>query len=165
MSKGLTLVELTVVILLIGLTLSLSIPRLQYSMLTDDLKASVRRLVGTVRTLRNEAVREHKIYALRFDLESNQYWIDAADMTEEERIQAQEKAVQLPKGVRVVDIWRRGRGKEAAGETAIHFTKQGYVEQAVIHLAAEDGRQFTLVFSPFLGEVKVIDKYIEFVDI
>ena len=85
-------------------------------------------------------------------------------MTAEGRTIAQEKAVKLPKGVRILDIWRQGKGKEAAGEITIHFTKKGYVEQSVIHLGAEDGRQFTLILSPFLGKVKVLDKYVEFVE-
>ena len=143
----------------------LSVPRLRYAMLTDDLRGTVRRMVGTVRTLRNEAIREQKVYALHFDLESNRLWADSADMTDEERIEAHQKAFQLPKGVRVLDVWRRGKGKEVAGEAVIRFTKKGYMEQSVIHLGAEDGRRFTLIFSPFLGRVKVLEEYIEFVDI
>ena len=163
--KGFTLIELVVVVLLIGLTMVLSVPRLRYAMLTDDLRGTVRRMVGTVRTLRNEAIREQKVYALHFDLESNRLWADSADMTDEERIEAHQKAFQLPKGVRVLDVWRSGKGKEVAGEAVIHFTKKGYMEQSVIHLGAEDGRRFTLIFSPFLGRVKVLEEYIEFVDI
>lgn len=143
----------------------LSVPRLRYAMLTDDLRGTVRRMVGTVRTLRNEAIREQKVYALHFDLESNRLWADSADMTDEERIEAHQKAFQLPKGVRVLDVWRRGKGKEVAGEAVIRFTKKGYMEQSVIHLGAEDGRRFTLIFSPFLRRVKVLEEYIEFVDI
>ncbi len=163
--KGFTLIELVVVVLLIGLTMVLSVPRLRYAMLTDDLRGTVRRMVGTVRTLRNEAIREQKVYALHFDLESNRLWADSADMTDEERIAAHQKAFQLPKGVRVLDVWRSGKGKEVAGEAVIRFTKKGYMEQSVIHLGAEDGRRFTLIFNPFLGRVKVLEEYIEFVDI
>jgi general secretion pathway protein H len=163
--KGFTLIELVVVVLLIGLIMVLSVPRLRDAMLTDDLRGTVRRMVGTVRTLRNEAIREQKVYALHFDLESNRLWADSADMTDEERIEAHQKAFQLPKGVRVLDVWRRGKGKEVAGEAVIRFTKKGYMEQSVIHLGAEDGRRFTLIFSPFLRRVKVLEEYIEFVDI
>jgi hypothetical protein len=31
----------------------------------------------------------------------------------------------------------------------------------VIHLGAEDGREFTLVLNPFLGTIKVYDKYVD----
>lgn len=161
---GYTFIELTVVIFLIGLTLVLTVPRFRYAILTDDLKTTVRRMVGTVRSLRNEAVREQKVYALCFDLESNRFWIESANMTDEERTGAYEKAFQLPAGVRILDVWRREKGKEVAGETAIRFTKKGYIEESVIHLEAEDNRQFTLILSPFLGTVKTYDRYVEFME-
>ena len=47
--KGYTLIELIVVIVLIGLTLTLTIPRLQYAIVTDDLKATTRRMVGMIK--------------------------------------------------------------------------------------------------------------------
>ncbi len=164
-TKGYTFIELTVVIFLIGLTLVLTVPRFRYSIVTDDLKATVRQMIGTIRGLRNEAIREHKTYRLHFDLESNRFWIESTDMTEEEQAEAYKKAFQLPEGVRILDVWRRETGKKMAGETTIHFTKKGYVEQSIIHLAAEDGREFTLVLSPFLGKVKVHEKYVEIVGI
>ncbi len=122
-------------------------------------------MIGTIRGLRNEAIREYKIYRLHFDLESNRLWVEAADMTEDEQSEAYKTAFQLPEGVRILDVWRRETGKKTAGQTAIHFTKKGYVEQSIIHLAAEDGREFTLVLSPFLGKVKVYEKYVEIVGI
>ena len=160
--KGYTFIELTVVIFLIGLTLALTVPRFRYAMLTDELKATVRRMVGTVRSLRNEAIREQSIYALHFDLESHRFWIESADMTDEGRKLAYERAFQLPQGVRIVDVWSREKGKKADGEAIVHFTKKGYIEHSVIHLAGDDDRNFTLEFSPFLGKIKVFEKYIEF---
>ncbi|MCK4389006.1 MAG: hypothetical protein KAV83_02055 [Desulfobacterales bacterium] len=159
--KGYTFIELTVVIFLIGLTLVWTVPKFRYAMLTDDLKGTVRRVVGTVRNLKNEAIREQTKYRLHFDLESNRFWIESADMTDEGRALAFEKAFQLPQGVTIMDVWSRARGKEVDGEATIHFTKKGYIEQSAIHLAAEDGREFTLVLSPFLGRVKVFERYVE----
>jgi len=163
--KGYTFIELTVVIFLIGLTLALTVPKFRYAMLTDELKATVRRMVGTVRSLRNEAIREQKIYALCFDIESNRFWVESTDMTDEGRELAFEKAFQLPEGVRILDVWSGKMGKKVEGKAAIHFTKKGYIEQSVIHLGAEDGRKFTLELSPFLGKVKVFEKYVEVVGI
>jgi general secretion pathway protein H len=160
--KGYTFIELTVVIFLIGLTLVLTVPRFRYAMLTDDLKATVRQMVGIIRNLRTEAIREQRMYTLCFDLESNRYWKESADMTDEGRNLAYQKAIQLRGGVRVLDVWSGARGKEVEGKPAIHFTRKGYIEQSAIHLAAEDGREFTLVLRPFLGKVKVLEKYVEF---
>jgi general secretion pathway protein H len=134
-------------------------------MLTDDLKATVRRMVGTVMSLKNEAIREQKIYRLCFDLESNRFWVESTDMTDEGRALAYEEAFQLPEGVRILDVWSGEMGKKVDGKVAICFTKKGYIEQSAIHIGAEDGRKFTLELSPFMGKVKVFEKYVEFADI
>ena len=161
LDKGYTLIELAVVVILIGLFLGLSIPRFQYAMVSDDLKATVRRIVGTVKGLRNEAIREQQVYIFHLDLESNRLWIEPPGISEEQRALARERAFKFPRGVRILDVWCKGKGKKVNGEVAIRFSKKGYVEQTVIHVGAEDGREFTLVLNPFLGTIKVYDKYVD----
>jgi len=160
---GFTFLELTVVILLIGLMVGLATPRIRDTLLTDHLKGTARTIVGLVKSLREEAIREQKTYALHFDFEANRFWVESSSMNEEEQAQAREKATQLPQGVRVEDIWFRTRGKKMTGETEIRFDRKGYVPHSVIHLGSEDGREFTIELSPFLGRVRVVDKYVEFV--
>ncbi len=160
--QGYTLIELAVVIVLIGLMLAVSIPRFRYSVLTDNLKSTTRRIVGVVKSIRNEAIREQNVFFLHFDIGSNRFWIDSDAMTEEERELAREKAFELPPDVRVIDVWSRDRGKKAVDKAVIRFSKKGYVEQTAIHLGAEDGREFTLVLSPFLGTIKIYNKYVDF---
>lgn len=163
--NGYTLIELTVVIFLLGLTLVLTVPRFRYAMLTDELKANIRKMVGKIRELRTEAIREQKTYKLCFDLESNRFWIESTDMSDGERALAYEMAFQLPGGVRILDIWFKAKGKKVDGKAEIYLTKKGYIEPSAIHLGAEDGREFTIVLRPFLGKVSVFDKYVEFVGI
>jgi prepilin-type N-terminal cleavage/methylation domain-containing protein len=163
-TKGYTLIELTVVIILIGLLMTLVVPRFQYSLLTDDLKAATRRMVGTIREVRNDAIREQKTHYLHFDLESNRFWVDTLSMTEEERTMARGNATALPQTVRIQDVWIRGEGKKMTGEALIRFNKKGYLQQSLIHVGSVDGRQFTLVLRPFLGKVKVLEDYVEFED-
>jgi hypothetical protein len=117
-----------------------------------------------IKTIRSEAVREQQIFILHFDLESNNYWIESGAMSVEERLISRENAFSLPSGVNIIDVWLKGIGKRMAGETAIRFTKKGYVQQSAIHLGSEDGRRFTLVLSPLLGKVQVLENYVEFED-
>jgi hypothetical protein len=60
-------------------------------------------------------------------------------------------------------VWQKGRGKQIDGEVAIRFSKKGYVDYTAIHLGAEDGREFTIVLSPFLGTIKSYEKYVDIV--
>jgi prepilin-type N-terminal cleavage/methylation domain-containing protein len=159
--KGYTLIELTVVIALIGMMLAISIPRFRYSLITDNLKSVTRRMIGVVKEIRDDAVREQKAYHLYLDLESNKLWIEYPGMGEEEREARRERAFTFPDDIRIMDVWRQERGKQADGELSIRFTEKGYVEYTAIHLGAEDGRVFTLILSPFLGTIKSYDTYVD----
>ena len=161
-SKGYTFIELSIVILLIGLMCAIAIPRFRYAILTDNLKKTTRQMVGIIKNLRTEAIREQKVYILRFDLKTNSYRIESPAMTEEERMTSRERAIFLPADVRILDIQLNGKRKKMSGEVTIRFNKKGYVQQSAIHLGADDGRKFTLVLSPFLGSIKVLEKYREF---
>jgi general secretion pathway protein H len=158
---GYTLVELTVVVFLIGLMLVLAVPRMEHGILRDDLKVATRRMVGVVREMRDMAVRDQKTYRLHFDLDGNEYWVEWEPMTLEEQEEARKRASALPGEIRVLDIYLRGVGKRDMGEAVIHFTKKGYMEQAVIHLGVSEERAHTLVLSPFVGTVKTHDEYLE----
>jgi general secretion pathway protein H len=159
--RAYTLIELTVVIFLIGLVLVLTVPRVQHALLSDDLKAASRRMIGTVKTLRNNAVRDQKAYMLHFDMASNRLWVSWDGMTAEEQAEARQNATALPGGIRVVDVYFKGTGKKDVGDAVIRFTKQGYAQQVVIHLGTNDGRAYSLVLSPFLGTIKTYDRYVE----
>ena len=161
---GYTFVELMVVIVLIGLMLTLTVPRLRESLLTDTLKSTVRKMVGTIKYVRNEAVREHRPYLLHFNFESNTFWADSPDMTEEERTKAKKQASSFPEEVLLMDVWSKVEGKRGDGETRIIFSERGYVKQSAIHIGSEDGKRYTIVLSPFLGRVQILEGYVEFED-
>lgn len=160
-TKGFTLIELAVVIALLGLFLGLTIPRFQYYLVADDLKATTRKIVGLVREVRNEAIREQRVYTIHLDIESNRWWTEHTGMEDEEMVLAKEEAFVLPGGVRILDVWCRGKGKQAQGDVAIPFSKKGYVDQTLIHIGGQADREFTVELSPFLGMVKVHDTYVD----
>jgi len=162
--KGYTSIELILVVILIGLIITLTIPRFRSAILTDDLKATARRIVGTINELRNEAIRKHTAYILHFDLESNRFWFNSSDMTEEEQAFARKNAATIPKGVRIIDVLFKNDRKMVSGEISIRFTRKGYVQQSIIHLGSKDGRVFSLVLNPFLRRVKVTGQYLDLED-
>lgn len=164
-TRGYTYVELVVVIFLVALTLSLAMPRIRDSLLSDELKGTTRRLVGLIKNLRTEAVASAVDFALHLDLDQNLYWVESSSMSLEERARVQKEARPFPEGVRVLDVWLQDSGKIMSGEVWITISRKGYIQPSVVHLAAEDGRRFTLEMSPFLGKVSIYEGYIEYEEV
>ena len=156
--SGYTLIELTLVVFLLGLMLTIAVPRVRETLIDDGLKSTVKRLVSTVRELRGRAVREQVDYVLHFDLNNNAFWTYSLDMTPEKRDERRKSAFQLPDGVKIADISQLGVEKKTDGEVNLMIFKQGHLQPTVLHLARED-RHFTVVFAPFLKTIKVYDRY------
>ena len=164
-TRAYTLIELTVVVFLIGIMLALTMPRVQDSFLSDDLKTATRRLIGRVREYRVQAVQEQMDYQLHLDIESNQYWWEALspkkDSTIEKKEQGRQKVFTLPGNIRILDVQLQGSGKQSIGNVLVRFTKKGYIEPAVIHIGTKADNAHTIVLSPFLSAVKTYDEYID----
>jgi general secretion pathway protein H len=159
--RGYTLIELSVVVLLIGMMLLIAVPQVRDTLLNDDLKATTRKLVGAARELRNEAVREQVDYILHLDLNQPSFWTYSADTTAEKRAEIRKGAIRLPEGIRIAGVRHAEEATKTEGEASVRFFHKGYVEPSVIHLVKDD-RAFTLVFNPFLQAVSVYEKNVDF---
>ncbi len=158
--EGYTLIEISVVIVLIGVILLMAIPRVQDTLTSDRMRSAVRNLSGTARELKANAVREQVDHYLHLDLDRRVLWSTRDDMTAETRTIRRSRARSLPSGVRIVDVALADEGKKNQGEVIIRFFSQGYVQPAAIHLT-DDERTMTLIFQPFLSTFEVQDKYVD----
>jgi general secretion pathway protein H len=161
-TKAFTLLEITLVILIFGILLALSVPRLSY-LTAHDLSVSSRRLSGTVRYLFHRATLKRTIYRLTFDLKANEYWVtyrnedlefvaDSSPLT---------RKVKLPRDVSFEDIVIVGKGKFKEGEIKTHFFPKGWVEETLVHLRDTGGRQTSVHILPLSGRVEIYEDYVE----
>ena len=165
LSQGFTLIEISIVILLMGFILSITVPAIRENFLTDDLKSATRKLTATINLLKKKSVSNYEDHVLFFNIEKGKYWYESEYMSEGELEDAREKVINLPKGIHIEDIHFRGSEKIFAGEVAIRFTKKGYNRLTLIHLSSSEGKKFTFLIRPFLGKVKLIEDYADFDEI
>jgi type II secretory pathway pseudopilin PulG len=157
-----TLFELLVVCALISVMLAVAAPTLQNSLLTDPLKTSSRQVIGLIKAVREKAVRDQQAYAITFDLSENRIWYrqeSAIEVEEPDEVKAE--ALQLAQPIRIVDIWTRSAGTMAEGQPQLWVSRQGYIDETMIHLENDDDEVLSMLFSPFLGNVRITDSYVE----
>ena len=158
--RGYTLIEVTVVVVLVGVILLLAVPRVQDTVTNDRMRSAVRNLSGMARELKASAAREQVDHYLHLDLDKRLVWNTRDDMTADNRTLRRAQARSLPSGVTISDVAFAEEGKKSQGEVIIRFFSQGYVQPVAIHLT--DGeRVMTLIFQPFLSTFEVQDKYVE----
>jgi len=159
--RGFTLIELVVVIVLLGLMFGLTVPRFRQALLSDSLNTTSLRLIGLTQDLRERAISGQVSYILHFDIRGKRIWAFAGTASEEEQETARERAYELPADVKIQDVWTWSSGK-IFNEGIIRFSRKGYIEQSMIHLQSEDGRELSLELTPFLGSVKIHEGYVDF---
>ena len=160
MMRGYTLIELIVVIVLLGLMLGVSIPKFRQALLSDSLDTAALRVIGLVQNLREKAISGQVSYILHFDIREKRIWAFAGNASEEEQETARDRAYELPQDIRIKDVWTWSSGK-FFDEGTIRFSRKGYIEQSVIHLQSEDGREVSLELTPFLGSIKIHEGYVD----
>lgn len=161
---GFTLIELSMVIFLIGMIVSLVLPQIRDAALSDTLKNTAMVLTSTVEEIRYQAVKDNVEGFLKFDFEEKKFWADLPWITDEERNVAETLSFSLPSDIRVMDISFKDGSVYTSEEVSITFSGEGYITPAIIHLASEDGRRFSFILRPFLGDASVIEEYIEIDD-
>ena len=163
-SRGFTLLELMIVMVIIAVMTSFAIPSLRTSLYSDQLKTTARRVIGLVSEASQEAIRTQTVHLLSFDLEQNRIWLTASKTGKLDDDKESNQKLTVPESVRIVDIESDHGGKRSGGTTEIRFSKQGYVDKTLIHLRSDDGRDLTIMLSPFLAVTRVYDSYYELGD-
>src|SRR5262249_54346233 len=157
-TSGFTLIELSLVLLIMTVVFALVIPRLRDPGRTE-LLAHARRLVLTFRLLRDEAVLNGSAYRLNYDLTQQRYWVTAdqsADLADFIRdIGSLARGTQLEDPVGITDIVLPTlAGKVNQGQIYTVFYPDGSVDPTVIHLA--NGRDaYTLWLNPMNGRLNM----------
>jgi prepilin-type N-terminal cleavage/methylation domain-containing protein len=174
--KAFTLIELIVVISLISIVLAFALPKLNISFGTDQERKLSAWIVLTVKSLKENALREQIPYILYLDFDNQQMWT-AKDAPAEEKNQEetaasgkpdkekeipQENKYLLPQGYKLMDVAFTDDEKIREGIVPIHFYPKGYSDKAIIHIQDADDNRYSYLVESFLPHVKISEEYIEF---
>ena len=169
-AAGFTLIELTLVILVIGIIGALVLPRFGGMVDRQQVRRSVNVLRGMVRQLHAKAALTKRIYRLTFDLEEQRVTVcyleslstvregDVACVAESSR---EMRGYVMPKAVRLLDVVSSSGEKVREGAAMTHFHPTGLAEPSVVHLQTSDEAHVTLFIEALAGRVKVVHGYAE----
>jgi prepilin-type N-terminal cleavage/methylation domain-containing protein len=160
--KGFTLVELAVVIVVLGVMLSLVIPRLG-ELGEANLKQSARHLTGMIRFLRDESQAKKAVYRLSFDIQDGHYWAEVLTQLSEhagefKRVSSEMASEGSLSGQTTFFDVRAGSHPD---DHYIQFTPDGWVEKAFIYLKDGNDKIFTLIVNPLTGGTELREGQIE----
>ena len=159
---GFTLVELSLVVLLIGLFSLLTVP-IFAGWGEGSLQSSARRLAGTVKYLYNESALQKLEFRLVFDLEKGAYEAKVLNLDGQlTQLTGTGRRQELKGNVRFQDVAVAGQGKFTSGEATTIIHPVGWLEETVIHLRDEKDRTMTLRLMPFTGSTEIYEGYREF---
>jgi prepilin-type N-terminal cleavage/methylation domain-containing protein len=163
-SSGFTLLELCVVLLILGISVSFLAPRLR----DPDalaLTASAARLATTARYLYDEAAYQRVPMRLNIDLDHQAYFVtvlggdpDAPEFVAVDSALA--RPVALPDAVAFADVVLPALGTVTEGTVFAQFSPEGGADALVVHLRGRAGGDATMAIDPLTGRTRVADRYV-----
>lgn len=163
-TAGFTLIEISLVLLIIAIVLALAIPRLR-SLTGAELQRQARRLTNVFRFLRSEAILTGRVYELHYDLTRERYWVSIIDESSDVPEKVSDtgplsRPVSLPNPVGISDVVLEGVGKLQQGQAQTTFYPDGYVDPTVVHL--DDSREaYTLYVNSLTGRPTLVAGYFD----
>jgi general secretion pathway protein H len=161
-NQGFTLIELIVVMALISILLFFAIPRLDINIFSNDNRNVSTWILFTVKSLKEKAQQESARYILYVDMDNDLMWSGLETKPEDQEAASKENQYKLPEGMQVLDVEFPGMERKSSGIAEIYFYPKGYSDKAVIHIQDNDHNRNSFVIEPFLSEVKIYERYIEF---
>jgi prepilin-type N-terminal cleavage/methylation domain-containing protein len=160
---GFSLVELSIVILLLSFLLLLSIPRFGAVLVGQRLNSTGHLITGMVRYLYDQSTAKKRVYRLNYHLKDGEIWVTfASDEGEfiEDLSSSFTRRRKLPIGIQFEAI-ETPMGKVTEGQAYTQFFPTGLVDRSIVHVRADDGAQLSVLIHPLSGRVTIEQGYRE----
>jgi len=174
--SGFTFIELTIVILIIGLILAMAAPNFMRFMRSTKTGSAARKLAGYITYLQERGVRDNTKYLLVIDLDEGKYWA-ATEIPEEkmpieyyystprERMTMRYpesndpwlKPVELDPGISIPRILDEDNRPQFNGYRFVAFNPDGTADRTTIYLMDSAQEVMTVYIKPFSGRPEIYD--------
>jgi general secretion pathway protein H len=164
-AAGFTLLELSIVLLILAIAATFVIPRLRNAD-SAALQSSAARLATTVRYLYAEAAFRRRPMRLNLDLDKQAYWVTVLndDPDEPEFVvdgSPLSRPTVLHDAVAFADVVLPALGTVEEGVVFAQFLPEGWADPLVVHLKGARNEYATLAIDPLTGRTRVGEGYIE----
>lgn len=159
---GYTLIELVVVIAMIGLLFSMTLPRFGAGLVRNDGRRATRWIMLRVQSLKQETLRSPGVRTLQFDLDGGRIWVEDESMDEEARDAARASAYEMPRDMALAAVLLPDGDRRVSGVVALRFYPGGYSDRAIVLLRDADHEPTSLLVETFLSKVKLFHEAIDF---
>ncbi len=152
--SGFTLIELILIISIMSILLTFSLPLFQnFNLLSNS--DNVQILVNSINNLKKKAVEQHIDFFMNIDTGTSTIWVSNESMNEKEIEDARKKGYLIPENMIISEIKIPGIKERGIQEYQIRFNKKGYSDLAFIHIISNE-KHITLKIQPFLSKVQLI---------
>ena len=158
--QGFTLVELLVVMILIGLILSLAVPRFSGFGEKEQLRSASRLLTGQILEAHSQAVTEARPWYVCLDLAKGESWLTTERPGRDEEKGDRIEMARLPRGLEFRDVFDQEESMVRREVFCFGFWSNGGNESGTIHLKNSLEEEMTLFLRPFLGRTEIGEGYL-----
>jgi prepilin-type N-terminal cleavage/methylation domain-containing protein len=156
--KGFTLIELSLVILVIGMVLSLVLPNVGIHKSKLEKEREIEKISQTIKSLYDLSQVQNKEITLLFNLDENKLQAVSLIGGEEEYLLPEKR---LSSYLKIKDIINFKGDKITEGIVPLIFNPAGFVEPATIHFIDEGSKFYTFFINPLTGQSRVDNGYWE----
>lgn len=173
-SAGFSLIELSLVVVLLSIFTFLAVQSLDNLLPRHRMEASARDIAATIRTARDQAILTSRKTGLFFDMEKKQFWIllppedgsePLVDPTKERFGSNTLSTHQLAKGVSFSGIQPVGGDLQESGQMSVEVSPFGAFSDLIIYLANEEEKELTLLINGMTGQPEFFNGHINYEDL
>jgi len=161
MSRGFTLIELIVVLIVLGVAASIVFPKLGGFLLKEpEPWQSGRKLVRVARYAHEWAVTTESALSLHIDMETGNYWVadQAAEGGASEQTRGRGLRGRLADEVKITDVQWPGDDRVTEDVLVIEFRPDGWNDSVAVRMTSSDAKTVEIVFGERLGEVELVSE-------